>query len=264
LQSSDGGRPPSGFIFHTSRCGSTLIAQMLAALPRALVISEAAPIDDVIQAGREIPGLTPIEHAGWLREIVTALGQRRDGEDIYVVKLDAWHIHNLPLVRAAFPETPWIFLYRDPVDVLLSQLRRPGKMCLPGAMDPAGLGLQFDDVTRLPREEWCARVLERMGRAALAHQRDPKGLLLNYRRLPDAVWGVLAEHFSIAFTPDDIVRMRQAARFDAKSPSHLFHPHASGEPFESAPSSVRDVAARLLAPVYADLERRPHQEIEPA
>jgi hypothetical protein len=239
-----------------------LIAQMLAALPRAVVISEAAPIDDVIQAGRKIPGLSPAEHAGWLRAIVTALGQRRDGEDLYVVKLDAWHVHNLPLVRAAFPETPWIFLYRDPVDVLISQLHRPGRLCLPGAMDPAALGLQFDDVTRLPRGEWCARVLERICQAALTHQDDPKGLLLNYRRLPDAVWGALAAHFSIAFAPDDIVRMRNAARFDAKSPSHLFQAHA--EPRDELPAAVRTLAARRLAPLYAELERQAHQAVETA
>jgi hypothetical protein len=262
LPSSDSGPPPAGFIFHTSRCGSTLIAQMLAALPRALVISEAAPIDDVIQAGRKIPGLSPAEHAGWLRAIVTALGQRRDGEDLYVVKLDAWHVHNLPLVRAAFPETPWIFLYRDPVDVLISQLHRPGRLCLPGAMDPAALGLQFDDVTRLPRGEWCARVLQRICQAALTHQHDPKGLLLNYRRLPDAVWGALAAHFSIAFAPDDIVRMRDAARFDAKSPSYLFHAHA--EPRDELPAAVRTLAARRLAPLYAELERQAHQAVETA
>src|SRR5262249_22714547 len=41
LELSSDGAAPSGFIFHMSRCGSTLIAQMLAALPRAVVISEA-------------------------------------------------------------------------------------------------------------------------------------------------------------------------------------------------------------------------------
>ena len=43
---------PSGFIFHMSRCGSTLVSQMLAALPSNIVVSEASPIDTVVQANR--------------------------------------------------------------------------------------------------------------------------------------------------------------------------------------------------------------------
>jgi len=73
-----------------SRCGSTLVAQMLAALPQAVVISEAAPIDEVIQAGREIPGLSLAEQAGWLRSIASVLGQPRNGEDLYFEAIRRW------------------------------------------------------------------------------------------------------------------------------------------------------------------------------
>ena len=42
------GLPPTGFIFHMSRCGSTLAARLLAALPRNVVISEAADRKSVV------------------------------------------------------------------------------------------------------------------------------------------------------------------------------------------------------------------------
>ena len=35
------GIDPTGFIFHLARCGSTLVSQMLAALPEHIVLSEA-------------------------------------------------------------------------------------------------------------------------------------------------------------------------------------------------------------------------------
>lgn len=35
--------PPKGFIYHETRCGSTLAANMLAALPPSRVFSEAKP-----------------------------------------------------------------------------------------------------------------------------------------------------------------------------------------------------------------------------
>jgi hypothetical protein len=36
---------PDGFVFHMSRCGSTLVAQMLAVVPDHVVVSEAEPLD---------------------------------------------------------------------------------------------------------------------------------------------------------------------------------------------------------------------------
>jgi hypothetical protein len=52
--------------------------------------------------------------------MVAALGQARAGETRLFLKLDCWHMRDLPLFRRAFPNTPWVFLYRDPVEVLVS------------------------------------------------------------------------------------------------------------------------------------------------
>ena len=41
------GLEPTAFIFHGSRCGSTLMAQLAAALPETIAISEAPPVDPV-------------------------------------------------------------------------------------------------------------------------------------------------------------------------------------------------------------------------
>jgi mannose-6-phosphate isomerase-like protein (cupin superfamily) len=124
------GLTPTGFIFHLSRCGSTLISQMLSTLDRALVISEAPAIDDVLQADVRLPGVKQDEQVQWLRAVVSALGQAQAGQELYFIKLDAWHIHKLPLLRRVFPATPWIFVYRDPIEVLVSQLRQPGQFSL--------------------------------------------------------------------------------------------------------------------------------------
>ncbi|CAN0443494.1 unnamed protein product, partial [Hapterophycus canaliculatus] len=35
--------PPKGFVYHETRCGSTLVANMLAALPPSRVFSESKP-----------------------------------------------------------------------------------------------------------------------------------------------------------------------------------------------------------------------------
>ncbi|HTU92765.1 MAG TPA: hypothetical protein VMF69_21975, partial [Gemmataceae bacterium] len=69
---------PNGFIFHMSRCGSTLVAQMLAALNDAIVISEAPPIDSILQFGRGADVTAATEA---LRAMVLAFGRKRSGAE---------------------------------------------------------------------------------------------------------------------------------------------------------------------------------------
>jgi hypothetical protein len=217
---------PTGFIYHVSRCGSTLIAQMLAAIDRAVSISEAPAIDHVLQAGLTVPDLPREQQIRWFRQIVAALGQRRaETESLYFLKLDSWHIHRLPLIREAFPDVPWIFLSRNIDEVIASQLRRPGLLGAPGAMDARALGLTLDDVTSHTREQWCARVIGDFLRAAESFRNDPAGLFVDYGELPHAVWGRIASHFRVDFSGQEIARMREAARFDTKNPSHLWPPN---------------------------------------
>lgn len=244
---------PSGFILHMSRCGSTLISQMLAASPRHVTISEAPPLDEMIQAKRAMPDLPEEEHIRWLRQIVQALGQRRTGAECrYFIKMDAWHIHNLSLIRAAFPGTPWIFVYRDPLEVMVSQLARPGLPGLPGAIDPGILGLEPTDVTRLSREEWCAAVLAGILRAALAARDDPHGIFVHYRSLPEAVFGPVARHFGLSLSDDDVVRMRTASSFDAKNSGLEFQADSDHKQAQ-ATTGVRALCGSLLSPIYREL-----------
>src|SRR5688572_3417330 len=66
------GLQPDGFIFHMSRCGSTLVSQMLAASPANLVISEAAPIDAVLRAHLRDRSISDEQRIDWLRSIISA------------------------------------------------------------------------------------------------------------------------------------------------------------------------------------------------
>ena len=238
------GMTPSGFIFHMSRCGSTLIAQTLASVPRTLVISEADPIDSAIQTN----------NVEYVRRTVQALGQRRFDETHYFIKLDAWHVRNLALIREAFPQTPWIFVSRDPVEVLVSQLSRPGRLALPGAIDPEALGLSFHHVTTVSREEWCARVLANVCSAALEFTHDPQALFIDYRDLPGAIQGSIANHFSLALSSDELACMRSATQFDAKSPTRAFEPDSAAKQRAVTPA-VHDLAARWLNPLYSRLQQ---------
>ena len=246
------GLPPGGFIFHMSRCGSTLVSRMLAALPQAVVISEAGPVDRVLRAHLRDPRATDEERVNWLRWVLSALGQRRRGdEEHFFVKFDAWNAPQLPLVRRAFPEVPAVFLYREPLEVMVSQLRRAPSWMLSGALEPGLLGVGPGAAARMPREEYCARALARICEAALRHREDLR--LVNYSELPGAAWAWLLDFFRAAHTPADVGRMRHAARFDAKTPSLSFEPDAAAKNRE-ATDTIRELNERHLRPLYEQLE----------
>jgi hypothetical protein len=213
---------PAGFIFHMSRCGSTLVSQMLAALPENRVLSEPTAINAVIRAalldGR-IPRATLVE---WLRTVVGLLGCPLDGEGRYLIKLDCWHVLALPLIVEAFPETPWIFLYRDPAQVLVSQARSPGAWTVTSALEPEIFGEKREYVLSKPRSEYLARTLGCMCAAALQHLGCGRGLLVNYDELPEFVCGRLPAHFGMTFSPVELEAMRKVSRADAKTPEMIY------------------------------------------
>ncbi len=248
------GLTPSGFIFHMSRCGSTLVSQMLAALPENLVISEAAPIDRLARAFT-IPEATRAE---WLRWMVSALGQRRSGRETrYFIKLDSPTVLALRFIRTVFPAVPWIFLYRNPEEVLISHLRSPAPAMSPGFVNDISVtGLAPEETAAMKPEEYGARVLGNLCKCGLQGL-DGCGLAINYTHLPEAVWEQIAGHFGIAFAPDRIETMRNVASFHAKRPRHKFHPDVKHKSSEVS-DAVRDAVARWVRPYYRELEETAH------
>lgn len=241
------GLTPSGFIFHGSRCGSTLVSRMLAAAPRTLVLSEPLPVDQVLRARA-----SESERTRWLQAMVAALGRpRRGDEHSYVVKFDAWNARSLGLVRRAFPDVPWVFLFREPLEVLVSQFRQRGAHMVPGALDPALFGLARDAITRMPPEEYCARVLASIYRSALEH-RDAGALFVDYRELPGAVFERILGAFGLDSDEAERTRMLELAGRDAKNPNLPFSPDSEVKERE-ATQTLREAADRWVRPLYEEL-----------
>lgn len=240
------GLQPSGFVLHGSRCGSTLVSQVLAAAPECLVLSEPPPVDQVLRARAP-----EAERVRWLRAIVSALGRPRTRERAYVLKLDAWAACDLRTLRAAFPDAPWVFLFREPLQVLVSHFRRRGAHMVPGALDPALFGLDGEAVARMAPEEYCARVLAAIYRAALDH-RDGLAHFVDYADLPDAVFSRVLYAFGLEFDEASLARMREVTGLDAKNPHLFFTPDAEAKKLD-APPALREAADRWVRPLYEEL-----------
>ena len=80
------------------------------------------------------PSTAEDERLEWLRWMVEVLGRPRAQEKHYIIRFDARNIIDLPLIRRAFPNVPWVFVYRDPIEVMVSHLDRRGAHTIPGAL----------------------------------------------------------------------------------------------------------------------------------
>lgn len=244
---------PTGFIFHMSRCGSTLVSQMLAALPSNIMISEASVIESVLRAGLWDHSVTDAQRIAWLQGVISALGRPRTAQEQRLfIKFDSWHTVDLGLIRRAYPDVPWIFLYREPAEVLVSHRRQPGAQMVPGIVGPGWMGLDMTATAALSLDEYAVRVLATICQGALAH-RDDGGLFVNYRQLPEAVFAEIAGHFGATFDAAELDRMRRAAVYDAKAPSLLFTADTAAKQAAVTPA-MRGLAEQQLGPLYAELE----------
>ena len=243
---------PSGFIFHMSRCGSTLVSQMLAALPHTIAISEAAPIDAIVQLSRTWSQFPIEQHVKCLSAIVAAYSRRRSGgERHFVVKLDSWHTLALSLFRRAFPSVPWLFLYREPIEVLVSQMRQRGAQMVAELVSPSLYGI--DDTGDIRAEDYCARVLNKICASIIDNYGEGGGLLVNYRELPGAIGTRILPHFGVTCSDDEREVVDRVARYDAKAPSFEFADDTASKQHE-ATDMVRATAERQLSDVYRRLE----------
>lgn len=253
------GLPPTGFIFHLSRCGSTLITQMLSALPQNIVISEAGPIHAVLGAHHRDDRITDDLRLRWFQWLVSALGRRQHArEQHFFIKFDAWDTVELPLIRRAFPGVPWIFLYRDPIEILASHLNRRGAQMFPGVIRPEVLKLDPAAVLQMEAERYTAVVLAEICRAALANQKGG-GKFVNYRQLPEAIYASLLEFFQVSYAVDEIERMGHASRFHAKYPLSPFTDDTATKRLQ-ATDAIRRSADELLSPLYEQLEQVRHAQ----
>ncbi|WIG97766.1 sulfotransferase family protein [Myxococcus sp. SDU36] len=250
------GLPVRGLVFHMSRCGSTLVAQLLAALPRHIVLSEAGPVDTVLRAHQLLPGVTDTQRIEWLRAVVGALGQQRHPEERAVfLKLDAWHILELPLLQRAFPGVPWMFLYRDPVEVMASHQNHRGAHMLPGLLNPAHLGLEAGQLEGMPMDEYGARVLAAICDAGLRGYRARTGTarLMDYRQLQPEGLRVLTALFGLEPTAEDASRLRDVLERNAKNPVLPFEDDTE-EKARRVSSHGRALAEQWGRPIHDALE----------
>ncbi len=228
------------------------MSRRLGTLPGVVVVAEPAPLNALL-------GLDPdrVDEAALVRLVrllVRALGRCRHGDERQLVlKCTSWNVRRQAVLAAAFPETPWIWVQRDPTRVLASLLATPpGWLGLQATPQRAArrFGLDQAAVPAMARAEFAARALGAMLEAAAT---DPAGrLCIDHADLPAAVWQRVAPHFGLEADPAAIQRMMEESRFYAKDPAaRVFAGDAQeGRPITDA---MRQAARRFAEPGYRAL-----------
>jgi hypothetical protein len=241
-----GWQDPAGLIFHMSRCGSTLIAQMLKAIAGVTVFSEAPPVDTIVRAE-----MSEQQHVEWLRWMVRALGHGgAAGQRAYFLKLDCWHVLDLMLFRRAFPKTPWIFLYREPAEVLRSHAAQPGEWTIPGYLKAERFGFDASQLAPAALAEYRALLLAGMLRGVLDCGEELEGHLVNYSELPGWGWTAMRGLFGLDPSGFEIERMREVAERHSKRPEMVFAPDAA-----RVTAEIRALSEAHLDGLYLELEK---------
>jgi hypothetical protein len=248
-------RRPTGFIFHMSRCGSTLIAQMLASLRQVVVFSEPTILETVLQKEFLPFTFSPLnEQKQWLLEniIQALLSYKADWQNAFI-KFSARAIFDYPLITQIYPSMPCIFVYREPVEVLVSLIGTQTEKLPPG-LDKAGL-LKDDSntISRMRPIEFWARVLANQCAAAVEMCTSSQPLLINYSQLPEIMWTDIASFLGIMLSAEDVERMREVPKRSAKEPHKTFIDDRAKKR-KAATREMHEFADRFIRPYYHQLE----------
>ena len=109
---------PTGFIFHESRVGSTLVANMLSSDPYSMVFSESAPPASVLLHCKKCSKDDQLK----LFKTVVSLMCRSTYHKYCFFKFQSITTTMMNLALKAFPQVPWIFLYRQPIETMMSHV----------------------------------------------------------------------------------------------------------------------------------------------
>jgi hypothetical protein len=252
---------PNGVIFHVSRCGSTLLANALRTAKNAVVLSEARPIGALF--GPEVFRRSPFDVDEWegarkmlLDCMLSIYGNHSSPDPKPIIKCNGTNILHMSIMRAVWPEVPFLILIRKPADVVISVLDRPA-----GWVDlrrnPAQAAKTFGweglSVEEMSAEEYCARVVGRYCEAAL-YTLDDKCRVLDYENINNRRVEQVADFFHLDL-PVDSEEFRQVMGTYSKDPAQArtFQPEEDRKQKETR-ELIRVAAEKWADPHYDSLK----------
>ena len=227
---------PTAFIFHISRCGSTLISQMLGMQPSNIILPEIPFFDDLLRYGKKHDCITEI-----LPQLKAAIGlygaKRNEKYQQLFIKTDSWHIHFYKELRALYPTVPFFLLYRKPDEVIRSQQKKRGMQALPNLLEAAIFGFDKDKISTMPLDEYMGMVIESYLNAFVEILENDKAVYaINYHDGAMKIVNTIATVTGLQISAEENILMQKRAGFHAKFPEQVF---TEEQPDEDIPDYLK-------------------------
>ena len=251
---------PSGFIFHTSRCGSTLVANACKALDSTRVIAEAPVIDKLISrlfTDAEMGSTKEAVYLSLIRAATQSLARDLAAGSRYFVKFACTSMLQVTALRRSWPNVPFLILFRDPIEVTVSNLRnRPEWMSVEA--NPAAAasiaGVNVNQLSVMTGEEFCARALGRYYAAAENFAGDRRTILVNYHDLSVETLMRILGSFGVVPSAHETTAIERSLLSHSKDPTRFFRPDSADKKAEASAEVIEAVGKWALA-AYESLIR---------
>lgn len=209
-----------GFIFHMSRCGSTLMTQMLATNNRFFVLSEPPIINAVLDPALIISAK---EREDLVKSAINALVNCSPHVCEWTfIKFRSWNTFFIDPILKKFPNTHWMFIHRNGLEVLPSVTEKP-----PGWLRSRKLysehfskvlGVDQPLIHKMSQDEYVARILGKFCYIA-NYLRTEKSLSVDYKNLTKDFFSNIKELWGIDLTEKEKSDTSTTARLYSKDVS---------------------------------------------
>jgi len=230
---------PSSIIFHVSRCGSTLISQLLSLSEKNIVLAEPSIIDEIFCYSFENPDFSEEKKMSAARAILQFWGQKRSGHEQHLfLKTDCWHLYFYETIRKMYPDVPILLMYRNPLEILHSQRKRRGRQAVQGVNNPKTLELSMEEIQFLSLDEYMGLVLHKLFlKMKFIAENDKNCLLVNYSQGIMPIMHLFSTFTKIPFSDEEISQMKERSNFHAKYPEQKFEEKI---PKENVPDYLKE------------------------
>jgi len=235
---------PAGFIFHLSRCGSTLISGCLSELDTTCVFSESPVLTEILLD----QALGEAAQQKYLQQLIDLQASVFPERPYVVIKWNAWDIFRWDLIRTIYPQVPVIFLVRNPVEILASHQRSAGRH-MSGDPTLACVHLVFNKNQDVPESLLAFRIgvlnglLVEMQLVGV----DDSVYRVDYRQLDLDKLSEICTYFRIPFTSKEVSRIKSRLGFHSKSPMLRFNEDGVEKQKLFSPMDVKRIEQTLLS-----------------
>lgn len=220
---------PAAVIFHISRCGSTLLSQLLCCSDRNIVLSEVPFIDELLRLKFKGEKYTQDQIDEYVKAAIGFYGITDEKQRLFI-KTDSWHLYFYKQYRKLYPDSLFVLLYREPFAVIQSQKKQRGLHAVPEMLEPELFGLTITEKHITNFDVYMADVLKAYYEQMLIITSiDKNVLLVNYEEGMLHIIAKLYNLLELWLDEEANKLLEERSRYHAKRTDQIFSKEKSLE-----------------------------------